>query len=173
MKYKVGDKVRVRKDLEEWKQYGYLTFTESMGKLRGNNVTIAKVLSDSYLIVEDTGNFHWTEEMLESNKIIKKSDLQNGDIVTYRSGEKRIVNAKRNGLARIRNFDDIWLSLDNYEEDLFDYDDKEGDLDVVKVYRPETEETFYTERTKKTKKMTVAEICKELGYDVEIIKENE
>lgn len=173
MKYKVGDKVRVRKDLKEWEQYGRLTFTESMGKLRGNNVTIKEVLSNDYHIVEDNSEYFWTDEMLEGNKIIKKSDLQNGDIVTYRDGRKRIVNIKRNGLAIIRNFDDVWLSLDNYEEDLFNYNDKEGDLDVVKVYRPETEETFYTERTKKTKKMTVAEICKELGYDVEIIKENE
>ena len=34
--------------------------------------------------------------------------------------------------------------------------------------------TFYFEKIdNKTKKMTVAEICKELGYDVEIIKDGD
>ena len=42
----------------------------------------------------------------------------------------------------------------------------------MKVSRP-TKYVDVFSRPKESKKMTVSEICKELGYDVEIIKEGE
>ena len=169
MKYKVGDKVRIVN-----KRTIHMNNDGKMDQYLNTVMTIREVVNYSYRMEEDDGCWEWNDgDIVGKATIIKKSDLQNGDIVTYRNGAKRIVNTKKDGLAIIIDFDSIWKTISGYNEDLFDYDDKEGDLDVVKVYRPETEETFYTERTKKTKKMTVAEICKELGYDVEIIKENE
>lgn len=63
MKYKVGDKVKVRSDLEENKGYGGWYTSEGMVKMRGEIVTIIGVKSSSYELEEN--NFKWTDEMFE------------------------------------------------------------------------------------------------------------
>lgn len=63
MKYKVGDKVRVRSDLEKHKGYGGWYTSEGMVKIRGEIVTIREVKSSSYELEEN--DFRWTDEMLE------------------------------------------------------------------------------------------------------------
>ena len=63
MKYKVGDKVRVRNDLEVGKYYGKDLAVEEMTFWRGKIVTISALEDDGYRIKED--NWFWTEEMLE------------------------------------------------------------------------------------------------------------
>ena len=66
MKYKVGDKVRIRKDLMIFERYGKQTFIEQMEKYKGMPATISEVFSDSYHIKEDKGeNWNWTDEMFE------------------------------------------------------------------------------------------------------------
>jgi len=65
MKYKVGDKVRVRNDLEVGKIYGTY-FNEDMAKLIGKEVTISNVGGCYYNIKEDGWN--WTDEMFEDFK---------------------------------------------------------------------------------------------------------
>lgn len=107
---------------------------------------------------------------LVGENIIKKSQLQGGDIVTYRNGKIRIIDIKNKRLVYLNNFSSGAMSFDNYNEDLFD-GGKFSEFDIVEVYRPTTKETFKTERKQDVKKMTVAQICAELGYDVEIIKE--
>jgi len=77
MKHKVGDKVVVRKDLDLDKRYAMEhnkdisnSITEKMVELAGKTVTIAcKRLSISqYLILEDEGEWDWTDEMFESEE---------------------------------------------------------------------------------------------------------
>lgn len=63
MKYKVGDKVRVRKDLEIYKDYGGEMVTSDMAHFRGKEVTIIAIDEGDYIIEED-GDF-WTDEMFE------------------------------------------------------------------------------------------------------------
>ena len=65
MKYKVGQKVRVRNDLEVGKIYGTY-FNEDMAKLIGKEVTISNVDGCYYNIKEDGWN--WTDEMFEEYK---------------------------------------------------------------------------------------------------------
>lgn len=66
MKYKVGDKVRIRKDLMIFERYGKQTFVEQMEKYKGMPATISEVFSDAYHIKEDKGeNWNWTDEMFE------------------------------------------------------------------------------------------------------------
>ena len=103
-------------------------------------------------------------------KIIKKSDLQGGDIVTYRNGEKRIVDISNNKTVYLNDFENTSMYLDEYDNDLMMKKETYYEWDIVEVFRPTTKETFITKR--ELKKMTVSEICKELGYDVEIVKED-
>lgn len=61
MKYKVGDKVRVREDLKEAEKYGLLCAIDEM--INKKTVTIACVYDGYYGIKEDV--FMWTDEMFE------------------------------------------------------------------------------------------------------------
>ena len=63
MKYKVGDKVKVRSDLRVGKSYGEHTFVHAMFKFMGKIVTIESVWEQCYRIEEDA--YWWTDEMLE------------------------------------------------------------------------------------------------------------
>ena len=63
MKYKVGDKVKVRSDLRVGKSYGEHAFVHDMFKFMGKIVTIESVWEQGYRIEEDA--YWWTDEMLE------------------------------------------------------------------------------------------------------------
>lgn len=73
MKYKVGNKVKVRENLEVDKKYGTEEFVEEMEEYRGKIVTIDTVNKDDYYIEEDKQTWSWTEEMLEDVKNDNKS----------------------------------------------------------------------------------------------------
>ena len=94
MIYKVGDKVRVKKDLEELKKYGGTVFVSCMDELRGKLVTIAECLDwfNAYKIKEDGGNYNWTDEMFV------------GVVIEVPSITKRI-NDKHNILNGLLNSD--------------------------------------------------------------------
>ena len=66
MKYKVGDKVRVRNDLVFGKKYGKCTFVVGMDKYSGKIMTIGDINLGCYNFIEDTGRWCWTDEMLET-----------------------------------------------------------------------------------------------------------
>ena len=65
MKYKVGDKVRVRNDLVNGKLYGTQSFY--MDDWEGEIVTISKINfhNNCYTIEEDKERWYWTDEMFE------------------------------------------------------------------------------------------------------------
>lgn len=65
MKYKVGDKVRVRRDLQIRTHYEDYIFVSGMNDYKGSVVTISKVYSTYYCIEEDIENWMWTDEMFE------------------------------------------------------------------------------------------------------------
>lgn len=64
MKYKVGDKVRIRNDLEAGKRYGNGTFESGMRNFIGNVATIEDVDSFNEYGLEGSG-YWWTDEMIE------------------------------------------------------------------------------------------------------------
>jgi hypothetical protein len=63
MKYKVNDKVRVRKDLECGRWYGAHSFVRNMEHYKGDTVTITFVGSDYYAMYGSS--YLITDEMLE------------------------------------------------------------------------------------------------------------
>jgi hypothetical protein len=66
MKFKVGDKVRVRKDLSIDEDYGIVYCDVEMAKMAGTVVTINKITNAGlYQIKEDSEKYFWTEKMFE------------------------------------------------------------------------------------------------------------
>ena len=64
MKYKVGDKVRVRKDLKSGNFYGKAFYISSMDEFKGGKYVITRIWDQCYQI--DNFGYWWSEEMLES-----------------------------------------------------------------------------------------------------------
>ena len=82
MKFKVGDKVRIKNDLIVGKDYDNITFLGKMADLSGKELTIKEVEESNCKISEDKYNFYWSCEMLE--KIEKNNNNKNfsvGDTV--------------------------------------------------------------------------------------------
>ena len=63
MKYKIGDKVRVRKDLVPDTYYGGVCYVDYMDGFKGKECVITDMDGISYQM--DNFNFWWTDEMLE------------------------------------------------------------------------------------------------------------
>ena len=63
MKYKIGDKVKVRKDLVPNSEYGGVCYVEFMDKFKDKECVITNMDDTSYRI--NNSEFWWTDEMLE------------------------------------------------------------------------------------------------------------
>jgi hypothetical protein len=183
MKFKVGDKVRVRNDITVGTVYGGYNFTGPMTKYRGCVATITLAGSNifgkkRYHIDLDDGATGWTDEMFES-LTFTKSDLKDGMVVEYRNGDRCVVI---NGCF-IKPTGYGWMPINDYDDELY----CKGVLlldrayDVVKVYSSKAknmpdycdasrltliwerkEEPDYTE-------MTVEEIEEKLGYKIKVV----
>lgn len=99
----------------------------------------------------------------------KKSDLLDGDIVTQRNEGQKRYSTEMNGFVGLDG--NSYLDYNNYTENLLD---KDGDeiYDIMKVERVKQFETVFI-RDEEVKEMTIAEIEKELGYQIKVIKEEE
>lgn len=105
-------------------------------------------------------------------------DLKTGMVVELRNGDKYLVINQAGKLSGIRENSYITFnSLYAYKSDMTWPND--SCLDIVKVFCPslssfrtmlKNERNCIWTRDEK-RKMTVSEICKELGYEVEIVKE--
>ena len=75
MKYKIGDKVRVRKDLVPNSEYGGIVYVECMDKFKDKECVITYVDNTSYHI--NDSKLWWTDEMLESveNNIMEVNNM--------------------------------------------------------------------------------------------------
>jgi len=95
MKYKVGDKVRI-KSLDWYNQnknsigdinFGEVSFVESMCELLGVEAIILEVKRNGYIVSKDDHKWLWTDEMFEEDyesTLSKKSGIiMTGDDVIY------------------------------------------------------------------------------------------
>lgn len=171
MKFKIGDKVRIRKDLKEGDNFK-LSVTDDMEELKGKIVTITEAWENDggrYSINKDLHNYTWTEDMFEGLAIITKEELFKmpiGTKITTDLEENNIfVKVGENDFC---NNDCDHIEYDNIKEDLsLDY--YEGK--IIEIQEP-TYEIIYKEEAE-VKEMTIAEIEKELGYPIKIVKEEE
>ena len=73
-KFKIGDKVRLRDDLKVGEEYGEVSFSSSMNKLKGKELTIEGMsLKGNYEIEESY--FFLSDEMLEKVNDVNTDNL--------------------------------------------------------------------------------------------------
>ena len=101
MKYKVGDKVRVRSDLKNDVSYGSQCTVEEMMDYKGNVVTISEVGQTCYQIEGDEEGWSWTDEMLEGlaedELTAEEAIILRGEMCEGRSCSRCKLSAYNNG----------------------------------------------------------------------------
>ena len=134
MRYKVGDKVKVR----EWDNMakafyvdkkGCITcgpevFVSDMKEYCGKIMTIKSVGNNYYKIEEDNENWRWTDDML-INPHFSITDLIQGMACETRNGNRYLFMSGN----LIRNYS--YRNVDNLTDDLLS--EKGIDFDIVKV----------------------------------------
>lgn len=159
MNFKVGDKVRVRKDLIVGKRYGEdnLSFVDYMEEYKGKQFEIIETSGCDYKL--DNSFYYFNDGMLEP--VFTKKDLRVGDRITFRNGSSGIWDGYMIGA----------LNYDEINEDLTNSGNLGSYLDIVKVERQKKYKTIY--EREKARKMTVKEISEALGYEVEVVDSHE
>ena len=157
MKFKVGDKVRVIKcsiDGERCKNFNKISTITKIGE----HLCYPYILKD----IRET----FREDELELVEVqFTKSDLKDGDIVTYRNGLKKIVSGDK------LYGNDLFTSLRYYPEDLKDVDGEEKN-DIVKVERPVKYETVFERKEEildGTEKKYLARVIKPFRHKIKSI----
>lgn len=157
MKFKVGDKVKVIA-----RKYGHHF---NIGEI----VKITQINKSDYTC--ESFNKHdiwWLKDNEVAEVKFTKSDLKDGDIVTYRNGNKRIVISGKlideNGMGTkyLRSYDD-------------QIKDKNGcrNLDIVKVERPVKYETVFERKEEildKTEKEYLANVIRPFRHKIKTIE---
>lgn len=117
MKYKVGNKVRVRNDLIEYERYGNQTFVPAMAEYTGEQI-IKEVRVEGYTIKADKHlcQYIWTDEMFDD---IKEEQMDNN---TLQINMNNLTDEERTTL----------LSLV-----------KKANKPVNKVWKPEYDRDYY------------------------------
>lgn len=134
MKFKVGDKVKIVN-----KRVLGMASMGSMDQYLGKTMTIEEVTQDAYRMKEDYGEWVWFDNMIAYKVEFTKSDLKDGDIVTYRYGDKRTLIKNT---FECHDFGKSISVLENYNEDLTMKNGNKG-MDIVKVERPTKYKTVF------------------------------
>ena len=126
MKFKVGDRVKVRKDLKYNVFYGGNRVNEQMFMHRGQILTIRAVDGKNYLMEED--NWYWNDEMFE-NKDYTYEDLKKSPIgtkITFEDGRTLVKTCKK----KFENRENIL-----WADELFNFEDKYYGR-IIKIEEP-------------------------------------
>ena len=101
MKYKVGDKVRVRRDLERYRQYGKYDANRNMAELHGSIVEIKKVENEKQRYEINDNLYYWTDEMfeglVEDELTAEEAIILRGEMCEGRSCSRCKLSAYNNG----------------------------------------------------------------------------
>lgn len=101
MNLKVGDKIKVRSDLDEDERYDGYCICSEMTEYGGREVTISDVRDDHYDIKDDNNDFAWTDSMFESIK-------------EERTLETMLVNLKAK--VSIENYEEVKSQIEKLDE---------------------------------------------------------
>lgn len=113
-----------------------------------------------------------SEKCFELINSFTKKDLKDGDIVTYRNGEKRIVNKTENKIVYINDPENLSFYLDNFRNDLTNKRDNE--YDIIKVEKVQYKTAFERkeEVLDETEKRYLAGAIRPFRDKVEYIKKH-
>jgi uridine phosphorylase len=151
MKYKVGDKVRVRSDLYDDGIYGGYDFSEEMERYKGKIVTIISTGRDCerdyYEIEEDDTKYAWTDEMFEG---LEEEELTAEEAIKIQAEMCRSVMCKdctinkfgydtRYGCCeyRLKNPDKVLKILKQWKKE---HEKKEVETEIAYIIRVMKEE---------------------------------
>lgn len=182
MKFEVGDKVKIKSWQEMEEEFGLncaeninckFTFVKEMEKYCGAVATIRRIDSDGEVELTSTSsNLDFSDWTFSTDMIKKTNDFKTGDKVrinkqatiedftkNYRNGCQRETlvfiqnNANKEKNFIVEEVTDKWLSLKGFDG-------------IVNINIFELVE-------RKSKKVTMKEVCEKFGCDVEIVKEEE
>lgn len=134
MKFKVGDRVKVincKIGGRECENLGKIFTIKSTDK-NGNRFPYE---------LYGTPEFFGDNELKLVENQFTKDDLKDGDIVTYRNENRRLVNATKQEIVYIENTSWLSFNFHNFRDDLTNKDGKE--YDIVKVEKPIKYETLF------------------------------
>lgn len=161
---RIGMKVKIKRNAKDIRSN--LTFVHDMENYLGKEVTIYNIDSDRYIQIDEDRRWNWDVKWLESIKF-NKSLIKDGVIVTLSNGDELIYD------NHVPRFIDLREDHDNclYEIDDIDDNGNVGNYYITSIKYPSDFTTIY-EKSNEVKEMTLKEVCKELGYEVKIIKED-
>lgn len=102
MRYKIGDKVRVREDIKAGIRYEGIDVVEDMLQYRGNIATIINIEDDKFITLSIDRRWYWSSEMLEHVKeggihlnieMTKKENFINDRVLVYLKKNKDYGNS--------------------------------------------------------------------------------
>ena len=151
MKFKVGDKVRVRKDLEVGKDYGHYNVVEDMEKYKGKEFIIDEVRRNYYRL-KDENWYCWTDEMLELVEEREKNNMNIEELnLEYKNKMDKLMEEYKEKIKEVTKKEEPFIkkgqryfTIDNYfristTKNLGYEDDKER-IQIGNCY-PFTDET--------------------------------
>lgn len=125
MKYKIGEKVKIREDLIVNKWYGRDAFASDMAEYKGKIAKIVRVneINKCYDLDIDEGFYFWTDEMFEEVEI-PKSELQN-----------KIVELERTIKNNYDEIENLKQKLKNLKEPILDEVERKYLLGVIRPFK--------------------------------------
>lgn len=161
MKYKIGDKVKVRNDLKV-QRYGDQIFVKRMEKYKGKIVTISDELPGFYHIKEDKNeNWNWAEQMFEP-------------VVELTAEEAIKIQADMcSSMSSCVNCP-IYKEKDGYRCESFKAENPEKVVEIIKQWKKDHEK-----KEIETENVTLINVMKEEGddetciyvYEIDVSKE--
>jgi hypothetical protein len=135
MKYKVGDKVKVRNDLVVDRAYGDgVWFRSDMARYKSQIVTISKVEDYFYNIKGDKCCWSWVDEMFE--------DVPENNVGEIKARTVDVIH-KRNNMDNSKEFHDAFVKMIDFCKERLS--DEEFNELIYKIYTCGIENVYITE----------------------------
>lgn len=180
MKFKVGDRVKVISGLNDQMQNVVVDMEKYAGK-----TAVVEAVGDTYYKLDVDGQYwNWEDSFLEPAPFTL-SDLKPYMVVRVRDGELLMVSQTEKKVGIINRAGGS-LDFTNYDKEMKYISEcvNPEKYDIIEVYNLTKDYLIYSleisinnrellwkrEEPKPKRKMTVAEICEELGEEIEIVK---